>query len=241
MNPLTGVLAEAWGLYRRFAAHFLTIAFVLYFLTAVIVAMLTMTAGATGYLVAAVVEFIAAFLVQAAMVKAVQDVRDGQADLSMDATISAGARFLLPVAGASILAAIGIGIGLVLLIVPGLVLMTYWSLIVPSIVVGETGAMASFGKSWRAVSGHFWQAFGTYVLVFLIWVALNIALGLVLVTMPAALRSFLSSIIAGTLMAPFYALVVTLVYYRLSEARSGVLPAASAPRSGFTGPPPARA
>ena len=240
MNPLTGVLAEAWGLYRRFAAHFLAIAFVLYFLTAVIVALLTMTAGATGYFLAAVVEFVAAFLVQAAMVTAVRDVRDGRADLSMDATISAGARFLLPVMGACILAGIGIGIGLVLLVIPGLILMTYWSLIVPSIVVGESGAMASFGKSWRAISGHFWQAFGTYVLVFLIWVAFDIALGLALVTLPGALRSFLSTVIAGTLLAPFYALVVTLVYCRLSEAHAGAVPAASS-RGGFTEPPPTQA
>jgi hypothetical protein len=240
MNPLTGVLAEAWGLYRRFAAHFLTIAFVLYFLAAVIVTLLTMTAGATGYFLAAVVEFVAAFLVQAAMVKAVQDVRDGQADLSMDATVAAAARFLLPVIGACILAGIGIGIGLVLLVVPGLILMTYWSLIVPSIVVGESGVRASFGKSWRAISGHFWQAFGIYVLVFLIWVAFDIALGLALVAVPAALRSFLSSLIGGTLLAPFYALVVTLVYYRLSEAHAGAMPAAP-PRGGFTEPPPAQA
>jgi uncharacterized membrane protein len=240
MKPLTGVLGEAWGLYRRFAAHFLAISFVLYFLTAVIVTLLTMTAGVTGYFVAAVIEFVAAFLVQVAMVKAVQDVRDGQADLSMDATILAGARFLLPVAGASILAAIGIGIGLVLLVVPGLILMTYWSLIVPAIVVGESGAMASFGESWRAIRGHFWQAFGTYVLVFLIWVAFDIAMGLVLVTMPAALRSFLSAIIGGTLLAPFYALVVTLVYYRLSEAHAGAAPAAPQ-RGGLTEPPPAQA
>jgi len=240
MNPLTGVLAEAWGLYRRFAAHFLAIAFVLYFLTAVIVVLLTMTAGTTGYIVAAIIEFTAAFLVQAAMVKAVQDVRDGRTDLSLDATISAGARFLLPVAGASILAAIGIGIGLVVLVVPGLILMTYWSLIVPSIVVGESGAMASFGQSWRAVSGHFWQAFGTYVLVFLIWVAFDIALGLVLVTLPAALRAFLSSVIGGTLLAPFFALVVTLVYYRLSEAHAGAVRAAP-PHGGFSAPPPAQA
>jgi uncharacterized membrane protein len=240
MNPLTGVLAEAWGLYRRFAAHFLAIAFVLYFLTAVIVVLLTMTAGATGYFLAAIVEFVAAFLVQAAMVKAVQDVRDGQADLSIDATISAAARLLLPVVGASILAGIGIGIGLVLLVIPGLILMTYWSLIVPSIVAGESGAMAAFGKSWRAVSGHFWQAFGTYVLVFLIWVAFDIALGLALLVVPAALRSFLSSVIGGTLLAPFYALVVTLVYYRLSEAQAGAAHAAP-PRGGVTAPPPAQA
>ena len=240
MNPLTGVLAEAWGLYRRFAAHFLAIAFVLYFLTAVIVVLLTVAAGATGYFLAAVVEFVATFLVQATMVKAVQDVRDGQANLSIDATVSTAARFLLPVAGAAILAGLGIGVGLIFLIVPGLILMTYWSLIVPTIVVGESGAMASFGKSWRAISGHFWQAFGTYVLVFLIWVAFDIALGLALVTVPAELRTFLSSVIAGTLLAPFYALVVTLVYYRLSEAHAGAVPAAPS-RGGFTQPPPAQA
>ena len=240
MNPLTGVLAEAWGLYRRFAAHFLTIAFVLYLVTAIIVAVLTVSAGATGYFLAAVIEFIAAFLVQAAMIKAVQDVRDGRADLSIGRTISAAAPFVLPVAGASLLAGIGIGAGLVLLVVPGLILLTYWSLIVPTIVVGESGAMAAFGKSWRAISGHFWQAFGTYVLVFLIWIAVNIALGLALLAAPAAIRSFVSSVVAGTLLAPFYALVVTLVYYRLSEAHAGAVPAAP-PRSGFTAPPPAQA
>lgn len=240
MNPLTGVLTEAWGLYRRFAAHFLTIAFVLYLVTAIIVAALTVSVGTTGYFLAAVVEFVAVFLVQAAMIKAVQDVRDGGADLSIGGTISAAAPFVLPVAGASVLAAIGVGIGLAVLIVPGLVLLTYWSLIVPTIVVGGSRAMASFGTSWRAISGHFWQAFGTYVLVFLIWIGFNIALGLALLAVPAAVRSFLSSVVAGTLLAPFYALVVTLVYYRLSEAHAGATPAAP-PRGGFTEPPPARA
>lgn len=240
MNPLSGVLAEAWTFYRRFTAHFLTIAFVLYLVTAIIVALLTVSAGATGYFVAAVIEFIAAFLVQAAMIKAVQDVRDGRADLSIGGTVSAAVPYVLPVAGASLLAGVGIGIGLVVLIVPGLILLTYWSLIVPSIVVGESGALASFGRSWRTISGHFWQAFGTYVLVFLIWIAFNIALGLILLAVPAVIRSFASSVIAGTLVAPFYALIVTLVYYRLSEAHAG---AASAPSAGssLTGPPPAQA
>jgi len=240
MNPLSGVLAEAWGLYRRFAAHFLAIAFVVYLVTAVIVAVLTVSASPTGYFLAAVLEFIAAFLVQAAMAKAVQDVRDGRADLSIGGTLSAAAPFVLPVAGASLLAAIGIGIGLVILVVPGLILLTYWSLIVPSIVVGESGAMASFGRSWRAISGHFWQSFGIYALVFLIWVAFNVVLGLVLLAVPAAVRSFVSSVVAGTLLAPFYALVVTLVYYRLAEAHAGEVPSPPA-HGGFTAPPPARA
>ena len=39
MSPLTGVLAEAWDLYRRYAGHFLLIAFVIYLITAVLVAL----------------------------------------------------------------------------------------------------------------------------------------------------------------------------------------------------------
>ena len=42
MSPLTGVLSEAWDLYRRFAAHFLLIAFVIYVITAVLVALLSL-------------------------------------------------------------------------------------------------------------------------------------------------------------------------------------------------------
>ena len=71
--------------------------------------------------------------------------------------------------------------------------------------------------------------------VFLIWVAFDIPLGLVLVTMPAALRGFLSSTIGGTLLAPFAALVVTLIYYRLSEAHAGAVPAPPA-RGGLAEP-----
>jgi hypothetical protein len=74
------------------------------------------------------------------------------------------------------------------------------------------------------------------VLVFLIWVAFNIALGLVLLAVPRAVRSFVSSVIAGTLLAPFYALVVPLVYYRLSEAHAGAVP----PRPRTAGAPSPR-
>jgi len=41
MSPLTGVLTEAWDLYRRFAGHFLLISFVIYVITAALVALLS--------------------------------------------------------------------------------------------------------------------------------------------------------------------------------------------------------
>ena len=223
MSPLSGVLGEAWGYYRRFAAHFLIIAFAIYVGAAIIAALLGL-AGSVGLFLGWIINLIAAFLVQAALVKAVQDVRDGRVDLNLKETVSAVLPYLFTVTVASILASIGISIGFVLIIIPGLVLLTFWSLIVPSIVIGGEGVFSSFGKSWRTVRGYAWHVFGTYVLVALILIVFNIVLGLILLALPLAARNFISNVVSGTLVAPFLALVVTLIYYRLTAvhgARGG--------------------
>jgi hypothetical protein len=227
MSPLSGVLTETWALYRKYAAHFLLIAFVIYLVTAVLFALLAL-AGPVGYVFAEIIDLAAAFLLQAALVKAVQDVRDGRVDLDLGQTYRAAVPFILPVAGASILAAIGIAIGLVLIIVPGLILLTFWCLIVPCIVIGGAGVFASFGQSMRTVRGYAWNVFGTLILVFLIYIALGIVVGLALVFLPHFLRNFISTVVIGTLVAPFLALVVTLIYYRLAAAHAGQPYAATA-------------
>jgi hypothetical protein len=219
MSPLTGVLTEAWDLYRRFAAHFLLISFVIYLITAVLVALLAL-AGRIGLAFAWIIEIVALFVLEAVLVKAVQDVRDGRVDLNLGQTYRASVPYLLPVVGASILAAIAIWIGFLLLIVPGLILLTFWCLIVPFIVIGGAGVFDSFGQSMRTVRGYGWQVFGTFVLVFLLWIALNIVVSLILLFLSDYIRGFVSSVVAGTLFAPFVALVATLVYYRLTAAHA---------------------
>jgi hypothetical protein len=221
MNPVSGVLGEAWQQYRAHAPHFLVIAFVIYFVAAVLEGILGAFAGVIGAVLSLIIGFIAASLLQAALVKAVQDVRDGRVDLNVGETVSAALPYILPVAAASILAGIGIAIGFVIIIVPGLILLTFWSLIVPSIVIGGAGILDSFAQSWRTVRGYAWHVFATYVLVFLILIAVEVVLGLILATLPALARNFISSIVSGTLVAPFLALVVTLLYYRLTAAHSG--------------------
>ena len=74
----------------------------------------------------------------------------------------------------------------------------------------------SFGHSMRTVRGYAWRVFGTDVLVFLILIAFAIVLGFILILLPLWLRSFVNSVVSGTLIAPFLALVATLVYYRLT-------------------------
>ncbi|HEX9039441.1 MAG TPA: hypothetical protein VF838_00290, partial [Trebonia sp.] len=221
MSPLSGVLSEAWALYRRHAAHFIAISFVIFLVISVITALLSWALGTVGALIGLIFSMFGMFLLQAALVKAVQDVRDGRADLSLGETVSAAMPFLGSVAVASILASIGIGIGFVLIIVPGLILLTFWSLIVPEIVIGGAGAIEAFGRSWRTVRGYAWNVFGTFILVFLLLVAGGIVLSVILHALPYGWRSFISSLVSDTLVAPFIAAVITLIYYRLTTAHGG--------------------
>ena len=136
---------------------------------------------------------------------------NGRADLSIGGTVSAATPYIWSVAAAAILAGIAITIGLILIIVPGLWLITIWAVIIPVIVIERTGALASFGRSRQLVRGHGWHVFGTLVLVFVILLVVEFILALIFAALPLVLRSGLGTVISGTLAAPFLAVVVTLI------------------------------
>jgi hypothetical protein len=208
-------------MYRAHAAHLLAIAFVIYLVAAILAGLLGLI-GVFGALLGSIVVFIALFLVQASLVKAVQDIRDGQVDLSIGQTMSAATPSLGAVIGAGVLAGIAITIGLLLLIAPGLFLITIWAVIVPAIVIERAGVFASFGRSQQLVRGYGWRVFGTLVLLWIILLVVDIILGLIFSALhSAALRNGISTVVSGTLIAPYIALVVTLMYYRLAAAHGG--------------------
>jgi hypothetical protein len=225
MNPLSGVLGEAWRMYRAHAAHLITIAVGIYLVAAVLEGLLYLAGGVVGAIVGLLISFVASFLVQAALVKAAQDIRDGRADLSVGQTVSAASQVIWPVAGASILAGLAIVAGLILLIVPGLYLITIWAVIVPVLVIERTRVFSSFGRSQQLVRGNGWNVFGVLVITFLILLASQLVVALILTALPQALSNAISTVITGALVAPFQALVVTTIYFRLIGVESGVNPA----------------
>ena len=233
MNPLSGVLGEAWTLYKRHAAHFLLIAFAIYLVVAVITALLSLALGSFGAVLGGLLSLLGTFLLQAALVKAVQDARDGREELDLRASVNAALPFLWSVTIAGIFASIAIAVGFALIIVPGLILLTFLSLIVPWIVVGGATAYESFGKSWATVRGYAWHVFGTYVVVFLILIVGEFVLGIILLALPDAARTFISDVVVGTLVAPFLAAVVTLVYDRLKLAHGEQPEPGVAPGAGY--------
>src|SRR5690242_4144856 len=140
-----GVFGEAWDLYKRFFWRFVATAFVVFAVLDLITA-LADRAGSSGTtstvlwaLASLAIGIVGYFWVQAALVATVDDVRDGRADRSISETYTAVRPRLGTVALAGILAGIGIAIGFVLLIVPGLYLLTIWSMVIPVVVLeGQT-------------------------------------------------------------------------------------------------------
>ena len=220
MSPTNGVISEAWDVYKAHWRHLLTFSFVVYLTVALIAALL----GAVfdlwlAAILGALVSLVAFFWLQAALVKAVEDIRDGRADLSLADTFGQAREHLTAVLVAGILAALGIILGLILLIVPGLVLLTWWAVIIPVVVLENRSAGESFTRSRELVRGYGWSVFGVIVLVILLLIGVDILLSIILSPLAGWLQEFLSQFISGTLTAPFTATVLTLLYFRLRAAK----------------------
>jgi uncharacterized membrane protein len=166
------------------------------------------------------------------VVSLVRDVQDGSRDSSVGQLIEETWPVVLPLIGAGILAGIGIAIGLIIFIVPGLILLTIWSVIAPVIVVERSGAIDAFGRSRALVKGNGWQVFGVIVVVFLIATIASFvlrAIGASISDSVAMLALF--SLIASTLTAPITALAASVIYFNLIalQAPAETVPAADAP------------
>jgi hypothetical protein len=222
MSPTSGVIGEALRLYREHWQHLIGLTAVVYVAVAVLSLVAGLAFGIFGAVLAGAISFLATFWTEAALVEAVQDIRDGRADLSIGETFRRVGPRLGAVIGASILAGLGIAVGFVLLIVPGLILLTLWSLIVPAIVLDGTPAMQSFGRSRELVRGYGMSVFGVIVLAFLLLVAATIVVAIILAPIAnTGVRQSLSNLVSGVLTAPVYALVATVLYFRLRAAHGG--------------------
>jgi hypothetical protein len=232
------VLREAWALYRAHWRHFLPLALVVYVILALISLVLAALLGWFGAVIGSLLGIVGVFWLQGALTEAVADVRDGRADLSIGETLQRVRPRVGTLIGAGLLAGLGIVVGLILVIVPGLYLLTIWSVIVPVIVLEGASIMDSFGRSRELVRGNGWNVFGVIALTILILIAASIVLAILVSVLlnwlPESIRGYVQNLISNTLTAPFIALAWTLMYYALREREPAPAPAPAVPE-----PPPA--
>ena len=176
------------------------------------------------------------------VVMLVRDLQDGHRDSSLGELFSSVTPVFVPVIVVSILFGIGVAIGLVLIIIPGLILLTIWSVAVPVTVIERPGIFAAFGRSRQLVKGNGWQVFGTILLVWLIAIVVGALGGLLASAFGGVLGALIVAII-GALIAPVVALTAALIYFTLVEGKQPVAQdewttSAPEPPAGTSTPPP---
>jgi ABC-type multidrug transport system fused ATPase/permease subunit len=230
VNPLSGVFGEAWELYKGHWSHFALIALLVFVVVAAIGIVLALLLGWFGAVLGAIVSFVGWYWLQGALIEAVRDVRDGRADLSVSETFARVQPRLGSIIGAGILLGIGVGIGFVLFVVPGLFLLTIWIAVIPALVLESRGIGESFGRSRELVSGNGWNVFGVIVLTILLLIGVWLVLSLVLTPLADWLASLIGQAVNSLVIGPFVVTIWTLVYYRLkAREEEAAAPAAPAP------------
>lgn len=230
-----GVISETFSIYGQNFLALIGAAIVVFVIVGVASGLLQNAGGVILGLLAAIIRLAGYALFTGFVVRLVQDVRDGRRDQTVGDLFSSAAPVILPLIVFAIGFILGVGIGLILLIIPGLILITFWSVGAPAIVVERAGPIEAFGRSWRLVRGDAWSVFGTLVVVLLIAIAIGFILGAIATPISngaTVVAAFISSVIT----APIYALAVSVMFFDLGGGRAADAPVARTEPTAATEP-----
>jgi hypothetical protein len=230
------VINETFSIYGANLGPLIGSAVVVFVIVGIISGILQAIGGVVLAILSSMVLLAGQALYVGFVVKLVEDVRDGRRDLTMGDLFSAAAPSILPLIGFGILFGIGVGIGLILLIVPGLILITLWAVGAPAIVAEGAGPIEAFGRSYRLVKGNGWSVFGALLVTLIIVVLVRIVL-LAIASGIGDGAVVVAVILAGALTAPIFALAVTVMFFDLGGG-AGEAPAVPAAPAAATEPPP---
>ncbi len=213
-----GTLGEVFAIYRARAGVLLPLAFWLYLVVSIVAGLI----GSKLVLepIELVVATIAGTLYQGMVVTVVRDVKASVGEGSVARLMKLAMPVIMPLIGVGLLSGLAIGIGFILLIIPGLVLLTIWAVVAPVVVIERSGVMPAFGRSRELVRGSGFQVFRVIAVAFII----TFVVGIILATVATAIANgplirIVFSAIASTFTAPIQALVASVLYFRLRTIR----------------------
>ena len=212
VNP-GSVIGRAWAIYKT---QFGTL-----IVAAAIVGLINLVATLLLGPFAGIISLIVSLFFVGAVVNLVRDLEDGRRDEELSSLFSGVGPVFWQLLAVAILAGIGIAIGLVLLIIPGLILITIWAVVVPVVVLEKPGVFAAFGRSRELVRGHGWPVFGTLVVTWLITIGVAIVGGIIVAALGGAdvIQAIVNWLLSAALL-PITALVISVLYFRLKAAKS---------------------
>lgn len=222
-----GVIRRVFGIYVDQASVLMPAAAVVFVFTGVVSTLLTNASSGLRF-IALLISLIATTLFTGMVVELVADVQDGRRDASSGQLL----RAVTPVIGRLILvafvAALGVLVGFILIIIPGLILLTLWSVAAPVVVLERPPGLGALGRSRELVRGNGWQVFGV---LFVLDILVAIVAGAVELGADSAGTGIgiVVTVIAGVLTAPLAALAAAVLYFDLRTLKGGQPPVVSAP------------
>jgi len=186
-------------------------------LTGVLVA-----AGPGPALIALIISLLATTLFTGMVVQLVADVRDGRRDASAAQLLRAVGPMMGQLILVGIASAVGVALGFVLFVIPGLVLITLWSVAAAVVVIERPPGLQALGRSRELVRGNGLRVFAVILL-------LDIAVAVVATALELLANSagtgvgIVVRVIVGVLAAPLSALAAAVLYFQLRDISAGRL------------------
>ena len=219
------VISKAFSLYGAQAGTLLPVAFALFLIVGVLQGVLT----GPLILIGTLASVVAGTLYQGMVVRLVEDVQDGRRDWSAGELLKSVTSVIVPLILAGLLVGLMFVVGIILLIVPGLLVLTFFAVTGPAIVVERLGVIEGLKRSRELVKGHAWQVFGVVIVAFLIVFVVNLIFGVIagVAGNDDVVVRIVATVVASTITAPISALVGAVLYFALrgTDPTPGVGPA----------------
>lgn len=131
----------------------------------------------------------------------------------------------------NLLVTAGVAIGIVLLIVPGVWLLTVWALALPAMLFERTGVFSALGRSYELVRGRFWGVLGLLVVSGLMLALAGLLLGGLLGGLTAlavgsskvggAIATVLIGVVSSVVTVPVLSTVLSVLYFDQRVRKEG--------------------
>jgi hypothetical protein len=207
------VISRTFKIYADQASVLLPAAAIVFIGVGIISALLVVIAPVLAIL-AFIVILVGTTLFTGMVVELVADVQDGRRDATVGQLIQAARPVIGKLILVGIVAGIGIAIGFILIIIPGLILITIWSVFAPVIVLERPPGLGALGRSRELVRGNGWQVFGVIV-VLVIGVGIVAAIIEAIGDAGGTGVGIVVRVIVQILTAPISALAASVLYFEL--------------------------
>jgi hypothetical protein len=216
------VVRRTFEIYVDQASVLMPAAAVVFVISGILTALLIAASPALG-IIGFIISLVASTLFTGMVVELVADVQDGKRDATPGQLLRAATPVIGNLILVGIVAGIGIVIGFILIIVPGLILITIWSVAAPVVVLERPGGLRALGRSRELVKGNGWNVFAVILLLVILVGVVTIVLEAVAAAAGAG-AGIVVRVIVGILTAPISSLAQAVLYFQLRGSTATVSP-----------------